>query len=247
MTKLLYLEDFDIGTCDAVVEAVAGTEDGRHDVRLDQTCFYPRGGGQDWDEGIIRSDGATFRVQEVRLDESGDVHHIGTFEQGNVEPGDIVACEVDSARRAVNTRLHSAGHVIDMAVDRLGFGWIATKGQHYPHLSAVEYSGEWDAEQAETIRANIERVANELTATDIENSIRFIPVSEMHTVCRHVPENIPTNKPARVVMYGDFGVPCGGTHVRELRTIGKIRVPKVKAKKGVIRVNYAVEGIGEDE
>jgi Ser-tRNA(Ala) deacylase AlaX len=61
-----------------------------------------------------------------------------------------------------------------------------------------------------------------------------------------VPDNIPKNKPARVVMYGpEFGIPCGGTHVKNLKQIGTIKIPKLKEKKGVIRVSYGVEGINE--
>ena len=71
-----------------------------------------------------------------------------------------------------------------------------------------------------------------------------MPVEEMHKVVRHVPDNIPKNKPGRVVMYGDnFGITCGGTHVKNLSQIGKVHIPKLKEKKGVIRVTYSVEGI----
>ncbi|MBL8159980.1 hypothetical protein JNJ66_05995 [Candidatus Saccharibacteria bacterium] len=244
MTDLLYMQDFDVEHCEATVEAVRDTEDGRVAIMLDRTCFYARGGGQDWDQGTISSGEAVFRVEEVRLDEAGVAHHIGSFESGRLAPKDHVVCQVDYDRRRINTRLHSAGHVIDMAIDRLGLDWVGGKGQHYPHLSAVEYTGTWQPEQAEPLRAAIERKANELIGQGIENTIRFMPPEQMHTVCRHVPENLPKNKPGRVVIYGDdFGVPCGGTHVRSLDQVGAIRLTKLKEKKGIIRVSYAVDGI----
>lgn len=244
MTKLLYMADFDIETCRAVVESIIHDGDGRIDIRLDQTCFYPRGGGQDWDTGTITNSSAVFRVEEARLDENGAVHHVGVFENKELTVGEIVDCIVDHDRRTVNTRLHSAGHIIDMAIDRLGLDWVATKGQHYPHLSAVEYSGTWDAVSADELREKIERTANELITKGTDNSLVFMPVAEMQKVVRHVPTNIPTNKPARVVMYGDaFGIPCGGTHVKNVGEVGRLHVPKLKEKKGVIRVNYSVEGI----
>lgn len=244
MTELLYMQDFDVETCETTIESAAQTEDGRTDIILQETCFYPRGGGQDWDTGIIRNEQAEFAVEEVHLDENGHVHHIGSVTRGSFQAGDEVSGKVDQARRAINTRLHSAGHVIDMAIDSLGLDWVATKGQHYPHLSAVEYSGTWQAERAEELKADIERVANEFVKKATDNSLQFMPVEEMHTVCRHVPENIPKNKPGRVVMYGDnFGIPCGGTHVKNLSQIGVIKVPKLKEKKGTIRVSYTVDGI----
>jgi Ser-tRNA(Ala) deacylase AlaX len=244
MTELLYMQDFNVESCGATIESVSANEDGRTDIMLDKTCFYARGGGQDWDKGQISKDGALFSVEEVRLDESGQVHHVGIVSAGTFTPGDAVSGTVDHGRRAINTRLHSAGHVIDMAVDRLGLDWLATKGQHYPELSAVEYYGTWEPERAETLRAEIEKRANEFIAQGTENTLQFMPVEEMHTVCRHVPENIPKNKPGRVVMYGEhFGIPCGGTHVKNLKEIGVVKIIKLKEKKGVIRLSYGVEGI----
>lgn len=247
MTELLYMQDFDVESCEAKVLAVNPTEAGRTDLILDQTCFYARGGGQDWDKGIISKPGGTLTVEEVRLDEDGQVHHVGSLTNGSFQEGDKVACEVDHERRAINMRLHSAAHVIDMAVDQLGLDWVGTKGQHYPHLSAVEYSGTWESDNAESLRTEIEALANELIQKGSHNTIRFMPVDEMHTICRHVPENIPKNKPGRVVIYGeDFGIPCGGTHVRDIKQVCKVRVPKMKEKKGVIRVSYTVEGINDE-
>ncbi|HSW74697.1 MAG TPA: alanine--tRNA ligase-related protein [Candidatus Saccharimonadales bacterium] len=245
-TQLAYLEDFDVTICDAAVTLAVNTEDARVDIQLDTTCFYPRGGGQDWDEGLITSkDGlVTFVVQEVRLDENGVVHHIGNYQSGVLKASDTVKCSVDAERRGVNTRLHSAGHLVDMAVDRLGLPWVAGKGAHYPHMSFVEYSAEITTEQAAALQKDIEKVANEIIAKGSHNEIRFMPVSEMHTVCKHVPDNIPANKPARVVLYDKaFGIPCGGTHVKDVHDIGRITVSKIKSKKGITKVSYTVEGI----
>lgn len=245
------MQDFDVETCNAKVLSITSTDDGHTDVVLDQTCFYARGGGQDWDQGTMTKPmpmtkpDAEFKVEEVRLDENGIVHHRGPLTSGSLSEGDAVSCQVDHERRAVNMRLHSAAHVIDMAVAQLGLDWIGTKGQHYPHLSAIEYSGTWHPEKAEGLRSEIESLANQLIEKGSHNTLRFMPVEEMHNYCRHVPNNLPKNKPGRVVMYDDFGVPCGGTHVRDIKQVGKITIPKLKEKKGVIRLSYAVEGIGE--
>jgi Ser-tRNA(Ala) deacylase AlaX len=243
MTELVYLKDFNVETCNAIVLGADTYDDNKIDIILNKTCFYPRGGGQDWDMGKIIAGDKVFLVEEVRLDVHGIVHHVGTSADLFIVD-DQVTCVVDHERRLINTRLHSGGHVIDMAIDSLGLDWITTKGQHYPHLSAVEYSGTWEPEKVDELRSAIEARANQFIQKGIENKIVFMPVEEMHTVCRHVPDNIPTNKPGRVVVYGeDFGVPCGGTHVKNLHQIGSIKVSKLKAKKGIIRVNYEIEGI----
>lgn len=244
MTELLYMQGFDVESCTAVIETVTPTEDDRYDITLDRTCFYARGGGQDWDMGTITHNSSVFTVDEVRLDEHATVHHIGSFTNGTLKAGDNVECTVDHVRRAINSRLHSAGHVIDMAVDSLNLGWIAGKGSHYPHMSSVEYTGEWDPEKAESLRAQIEKISNTFIRTGGENQIEFMTPEEMHKICKHVPDNLPTNKPGRIVIYkGDFGIPCGGTHVKNLEQVGQITITKLKSKKGVIKVSYAVAGI----
>ena len=234
-TKLLYLEDFDVVTCKATVVAVNKTEDGRTDVELDQTCFYARGGGQDWDMGSIDE----FNVEEVRLDEAGVAHHIG----GGVAPmvGAEVNCQVDTERRQRHTRLHSGAHVIDMAISKIQPEWVPLKGAHYPHMSFVEYEGV--ADEPVTLQETIQAAVDQLLKQDITNTIRFADRAELEKLCRHVPEYLPTNKPTRVVLYGDFGVPCGGTHVRKVSDIGKLEVTRVKTKKGVTKVSYRIEGV----
>lgn len=243
-TKLLYMEYFGTGAATATVEKVEATEDGRTQVSLDQTEFYPRGGGQDWDTGRIVSEHGELLVEEVRLSEDGIVWHIGTQSGEPFQAGESVTCHIDTERRTINTRLHSAGHLVDLATDRLKLPWIPGRGAHYPHMSFVEYAGEWDAEQGERIKQEMQAVIDDVITTGGENEIRFMPVEEMSAICRHVPDNIPKNKPARVVVYcGNFGVPCGGTHVQNLKDISKVTVTKIKKKDGVIRVSYAVEGI----
>jgi Ser-tRNA(Ala) deacylase AlaX len=200
-TELIYLRDFDVVGCTAKIIEVRPAEDQRVAVVLDKTCFYPRGGGQDWDTGIISTEGAKFKVEEVRLDENSTVRHIGKFDSGVLEAGVKVDCAVDTERRMINTRLHSAGHVVDLAVARLGLDWKPIRGAHYPHMSFVEYDGEITPAEYEGIRGQLQAVVDEVIANAPENEIRFMPVDEMHTICRHVPENIPANKPARVVIY----------------------------------------------
>ena len=77
-TELLYMNDFDVTDCEAVVVVVDKSED-LYDVVLDQTCLYAKGGGQDYDTGKISSAGKDFNVSSVRLDADGVVHHYGQF------------------------------------------------------------------------------------------------------------------------------------------------------------------------
>lgn len=249
-TKLLYLQDFDVVSCRATVVAVAqlaggSGDDNRLVVMLDATCFYPRGGGQDWDTGVISDEhGASFVVEETRLDDNSVVHHVGHFLGAAFAVGATVQCLVDKDRRSINTRLHSAGHLVDFAVDAANVQLLPVRGAHYPHMSFVEYGGELESEACADLQQRLQTTINDVIHAGSENTIRFMPVTEMSTFCRHVPENIPKNKPARVVIYnGNFGVPCGGTHVKNSSDIGVVSITKIKSKKGLTKISYSVAGI----
>ncbi|MEJ0072953.1 MAG: alanine--tRNA ligase-related protein [Candidatus Saccharibacteria bacterium] len=237
-TKLLYLEDMQQLTCEAYVESVEHV-DGKTVVYLDKTVFYPQGGGQPYDQGTIASPDATFFVDEVRFAD-GKVLHIGNFEGHPFMQGEDVTCTVDGERRQLHARLHSGGHVVDMAVNELGYDWVPGKGYHFPDGPYVEYQGDLgDEDKAEIVEKLNQKIA-EILSRGIETEIRFMPKEEMSRYCRHVPDYLPAGKPSRIVLYGDFGVPCGGTHVAKLQDIGLLRVRKIKGQTGTLRVSYEV-------
>lgn len=238
MTKLLYMEGFDVVSCDAQVVKLDEHE-GKQVVVLDQTCFYAKGGGQDFDQGIIASDSIEFTVEAVFFIDS-EVKHIGECKKGSFRVGDAVHCRVDEHRRQINTKLHSAGHVLDMAVRQAGYDWIPGKGAHYPHMSFVEYSGTFDIDKKQEFMMAIQAAVDALVAKGSTNTIQFMTPEEMTKTGAFVPGNLPKNKPSRVVFYDDFAVPCGGTHVKDISAIGTITVTNIKRKDGNIRVSYAI-------
>ncbi len=239
MTHLLYLEDFNLLTSPAIVIDVLKEND-RSIVLLDKTIFYPQGGGQPYDTGRIKNLNGTFIVEEVRFVD-GVVRHSGRFEQGMFHKGDVVECDVNKERRDFHSRLHSAGHVVDRAVAALNYPWIPGKGYHFPDGPYVEYEGKLALEDKEAIKEAIERTCNQFINEGLTTKILFIDKEEMGKMCRFVPDYLPANKPARVVLYGDFGVPCGGTHVSNLKDIGRITIRKLRTDGQTIRVSYEIE------
>lgn len=237
-TKLLYMEHMQALTCDAYTLSTE-EKDGRTIICLDQTVFYPQGGGQPYDTGVIETDGTTFFVDEVRYVD-GVVLHIGHYKDGSLTEGDTVRCTVNKERRALNTRLHSGGHLLDMAVNELGYSWIPGKGYHFPDGPYVEYQAELNSETGEAIADKLQKQMADILERNIKTEIRFMPKEEMSAYCRHVPEYLLAEKPSRIVLYGNFGVPCGGTHVAHLADIGSVTIRKMKERAGIIRVSYQI-------
>jgi Ser-tRNA(Ala) deacylase AlaX len=238
-TRLLYLEDFTLLDATATIVQCA-QDDGKTIILLDGTIFYPQGGGQPYDKGVIENTSGKFLVEEVRFVE-GLVKHSGKFEEGSFLPGDSVRCLVDKERRELHSRLHSAGHVVDMAVNDLGFEWIPGKGYHFPDGPYVEYTGNIAVEDKEKLKTALEQRCNELAKESCSTKLLFMGKEDMKQVCRFIPDYLPIDKPSRVVMYGSFGVPCGGTHVSNLQDIKHITIRKLSAKGPTIRVSYNIE------
>jgi Ser-tRNA(Ala) deacylase AlaX len=225
-TKLIYLEHMQQLSCEAKVVSVS-EQDGKHTLTLDQTVFYPQGGGQPYDTGTITNGGLVFRVDEVRFID-GQVHHIGTFASEAFTPGEAVTCQVDEPRRRLNTRLHSAGHLIDMGLKKLDITWKPGKGYHFPAGAYVEYEGSLLGVDTEKLKTDLAGACNRIISSGIVTTTQFL-------------ENEKVNgKPKRLVNYGDFAIACGGTHVTALADIGELIIRKIKPEKGAIRIGYDV-------
>lgn len=238
-TNLLYLENFRQTEDDAkVVEVIQ--EENRIVVYLDGTIFYPQGGGQPYDKGIMEGANGKFNVEEVRFVE-GIVKHIGTFESGQFEKGETVKCLVDKERRELNSKLHSAGHLVDMAVQKLNLGWVPGKGFHFPDGPYVLYTGNVEESRREALKTQIEDECNKFIAQAVEVSAKFVDKDELAQICKNVPEHIPKGKPVRVIMFGDFGVPCGGTHVANLKDLKHVTIRKFKNEGPNVKISYDVD------
>ena len=238
-TNLLYLNDFGVVTNEALVVEII-KENEQDIVVLNQTAFYPQGGGQPYDTGLIKSSSSQFAVEEVRII-NDIVRHIGTFEKGCFNKNDGVDCIIDKERRILNNRLHSAGHVVDMAVLQLGLGWTPGKGHHFPTGPYVEYSGFLDGLDKEKLKSDLEALCNQFIQEGRQTHLMFVDRENLQSLCHFVPDYAPYDKPVRVVVFGDnFAVPCGGTHVKNISEIKSMTIRKIRMEKGSVRVSYDI-------
>lgn len=235
-TELLYMSNMALLSCKARILTIKKEEE-RTIVILDRTVFYPQGGGQPSDQGVIASKSGRMIVEKVIFD-GETVKHCGTIE-GDIIKDQEVQCEINEKRRELHSKIHSAGHVIDMALEKLNLSWVPKKGFHFPEGPYIEYSGSFIFEQKDEVIQKIEKCANDLLP-GVYTSVLFMDKKDMKSICANVPDYLPENRPSRVIMYGDSGVPCGGTHVKKLSDIGTIQIRKLKQKKGVVKISYQI-------
>ncbi len=241
-TQKLYLDDFTIVECNAVVEHVEDDERGTTLV-LNQTCFYPGGGGQPCDLGVISWDGGSLKVKKVHKDTDGMVFHVGELTGNRPIIGEAVTCSLDIEKRRYHSRLHSAGHLLDLAVKRAGYTWEPGRGAHFPDMSFVEYSGEFNSEQADEYRLVIQTEIDAIIKQGGVVTTSRVSPDEARRRSAYIPEQILKKyEQIHLATYnGSFDICCGGTHVQDVADIGEISVTKIKKKDAAIRVSYSIE------
>jgi len=234
-TKLLYLENFSQLISEAEV-LQCSQENGKDIVILDQTVFYPQGGGQPYDKGAIEAEGSKFSVQEVRKIDT-IVKHIGI---GLLKTGERVKCSVNRERRDLNSRLHSAGHIIDMALLELNLTWIPGKGYHFPDGPYVEYQGSIGGLNKEKLISDIETLCMKYIGQALETKLMFVDEGRAKEICKLLPDYLHGQSNIRIVMYGSLGIPCGGTHVSNLLELKSMKIRKIKSEGPNIRIGYNI-------
>ncbi len=244
-TLLTYLDHQTIYETKSKIIDIIINEKGETCIILDHTILYPQGGGQPYDQGYLTCDENIFKVNEVRFSE-GIVYHVGTYESGMLKIGDEVKCRIDIERRLRNARAHGAGHLIAFILKRLPYKLTPQNGHHFPGECYIGCEGEIPENEREVAREKIETLCNQIIGLEIPVTVAFIDRSEMERVCTLIPKEIPKDKPCRVMSVtlpnaGKSAVPCGGTHVANLREIGKLVISKVKVKKGMTKISYECE------
>ena len=117
-TELQYLSDPSL-LGNAEIIGIEETDYGSG-IILDQTIFYPQGGGQPCDHGYLVVDTQKIAVISVRFD-SGLVYHFTKETSTDVAVGAQVELHVDQGRRELNSKIHTGGHLIDTAMINCGY------------------------------------------------------------------------------------------------------------------------------
>ncbi|KAG4932071.1 hypothetical protein JHK87_046073 [Glycine soja] len=144
-TKLEYFDEMWRLQCTAtLLSHLKEDDDGRHVLILDRTIFYPQGGGQPPDTGFLLihgfdnnkflvSHGCSYYYITVKVFHYGFFENLGGKFEPTLEKGKEVSLFVDEFRRKLNSRLHSAGHLLKICLPRIGLGNLEPgKAYHFP-------------------------------------------------------------------------------------------------------------------
>ena len=227
MTELVFRDDAYARSCEARVVCVD-----ERGIRLDRTVFYPTGGGQPGDTGVLRlASGATIAIVDTVKGEAPDeVIHIAAPDSALPEPGVAVTAEIDWDRRHRLMRMHTCLHLLCAVVPG-----AVTGGQVSDGRGRLDF----DVPGASLDREAIASKLHELIAASHEVTPRWITDDELAAR----PELVRTMsvKPplgaGRVrlmeIAAGDLVIdlqPCGGTHIRNTAEIGPIVIGKIENK-----------------
>ncbi|KAL0323463.1 UNVERIFIED_CONTAM: Alanyl-tRNA editing protein AlaX-L [Sesamum angustifolium] len=246
-TNLEYYEDMFKLQSYATLLSSSLNEDGRRTLVLDSTIFHPQGGGQPSDKGSISNPQFNFIVEDVRSKDK-IVYHYGHFEDSgkdeNIEKGAQVLLTVDEGRRKLNSRLHSAGHLLDICVRNVGWDHLEPgKAYHFPDGPFVEYKGAVPQNELQSKPKELELEASKLISKGGKVSVSILPYDKASELCGgSLPDYIPKDSTPRIVQLGySLGCPCGGTHVNDISEILNLKVSQIRTRKGVTKVSYNVE------
>ena len=239
MTELIYLSDSYKKELTARVVSV--TKKGTHwEVVLDRTIFYPQGGGQPSDRGIIVGPNGKTKVSHVRLIEDTVVHE-GVID-GDLSVGDEVTTAIDWDHRFHNMRIHSAGHIVHEAVKLVDPNITPLKGEH-GDKPYIEYIGSLTIDK----KFAIEKEANQIISKNAPLVCEFVSLDELMKRAAWVPAHLPKNKPLRILTVGDFApIPDGGTQVHTAGEVGPITISEVANDGEHVRVYYQIESIQKE-
>jgi misacylated tRNA(Ala) deacylase len=220
MTDLLFRDDAYLKRATARVTAVH-----ERGLELEQTIFYPLGGGQPGDTGmLIRANGERIKVGDTRKGAvPNSVIHVPATAAA-AEVGETVTLEIDWERRYALMRLHTALHVMSCVVTA-----PVTGGNISPEKGRLDF----DIDITLLNAARIEAETNDLIARAVDTETVWITDEELDSRPDLVKTMSvqPPRGTGRVRLLKIPGIdlqPCGGTHVRNIGEIGAIRVLKIK-------------------
>jgi misacylated tRNA(Ala) deacylase len=237
MTKLLYQTDAYLKEFSAIITAVDAET---RTVVLDQSAFYPGGGGQPCDFGSLNVNGVIYPVDKVKKQGDDVLHYLGgTSPLPAPNSARVANGTLDWVRRHQLMRTHTALHILCGTVFR-DYGAKVTGGDMDPLKGRMDF--EFETMRGELVR-DIEAAVNHEIQKGREIRVRILPRDEafqipdlIRTKINLLPEGIMQVRTVEIVgldLQAD-----GGTHVMNTAEVGKVKVVDYKSKGAINKRIY---------
>ena len=219
MTEALFQNDAHRRTCDATV--IESSPDG---IVLDQTVFYPLGGGQPGDSGTLTGAAGETRIQTTHYRrDDGEILHVPAEGSPLPATGTQVKAEIDWDRRQRHMRMHTCLHLLGAVLQ-----YPVTGGQVGADKSRLDFDMPESPDKAE-VTAEL----NALIEAGHPVQSRWIDEEDLDPALIRTMSVKPPSGVGRIRLLEIPGVdlqPCGGTHVKSTDEIGPVEITKVEKK-----------------
>lgn len=213
--------------CDAYLKVCAATVIASHadGIILDRTVFYPLGGGQPGDTGLLRLHRGEISIVDTRHGREGQLIHVPAPDSRLPDVGDKVEAVIDWDRRYAHMRMHTGLHLLGVA---LPYG--VTGGNITAVRSRLDFDMPESVDKAET-QTQLNRLIRENHPVDSfwidEDELEARP-ELIRTLSVRPPRGVGKIRLLRIT---DIDLqPCGGTHVRTTGEIGPMKVTRIEKK-----------------
>lgn len=239
-TRVLYMEERkgqDPDPCYRREFDAKVVERGPDYVALDETLFYAEGGGQPDDHGLLSWAGGEATVHRVTKEKGVVKHHLDRMPES-----DDVHGIIDWERRYKHMRMHTSQHLMSGLVFRI-YAARTVGNQIHADFSRVDF------QPANFTPADLKRIEDECNAVvDAGVDVRIFEedrvVVQNKVEDRSLLDLIPQSiRRLRVIEIGPADYcPCGGTHLKNTKEIGRIRILEKRSKgKETDRISYELQ------
>jgi alanyl-tRNA synthetase len=227
-TERLYYADSYIQTFSARVVA-RGEHGGQPVLALDQSAFYPEGGGQPADHGTLNG----IRVCDVQIDDEGVIWHTLAGSLDN----DMVHGQIDWARRFDHMQQHHGQHLLSAAFEQC-YGMKTISFHLGSTLATIDLEIPGLTEDQVAV---VEDLTNLVIWEDRPVLARFVSAEALATIALRKPPTV--SGPIRVVSVPDFDhSACGGTHPHTTGGVGLVAIRRWERRSNTIRVEFLCGG-----
>ncbi|MEQ6390450.1 DHHA1 domain-containing protein [Bacillaceae bacterium S4-13-58] len=224
-TEKLYYQDQYIKTFTTTILKQSQDENGKTYVVLDQTYFYPTGGGQPHDTGKI-NDVPVYDVEEV----DGEIRH---YIEGSLELQNQCEAEIDWERRFDHMQQHTGQHILSAAFDNM-YEYKTVSFHLGKEICSIDIDTESLREEG---AARVEKAANQIILENRPIKTKWVTADELSQYTLR--KKVAVSENIRLVIIPEFDYNgCGGTHPKETGQVSSIKILYWEKQKKQIRVYF---------